>query len=216
MSKVAAKTYKLEGKVTQISEPREVKSKFGDRMVSDLTLQMKSGTKVRVSFWNADITEYEGATIAISKCLYKDVYKGVGQYSTTKATEVQVLKAGTGKKEEVAGEPEGEPDDGDTDADTAPTAGEPEGDEAPEETVEEAPKATKTKTTKTTTKTATKTAGFTVEAAAITKVEALAKAAFDIAGRVAPEVISNDPRAFQALAVGLLINLEKEQYHQTK
>jgi hypothetical protein len=217
MAKTATKTYKIEGKVLEVYEPRQVDCKFGSKVVTkdvtDLLLQTKSGSKVKLCFWETDCSEYEGATILVTKIVYKGEYKGTAQYSSTKDSEVQILKAGTAKPaQDDAAEPEGiEPD-----TDSEPEVGEPEQEAVAETTegVPEAPPPPKAK--KATAKKVAPTATSGISDAVKTAVTDVYTVAFEIATAVAPKTVKDEARAFQALAVGIAIELAKKDYFDKK
>lgn len=209
------KTYRLEGRVLNVYDPRTVKTKWGSSECSDMNLQLKSGTKVRVSFWNQDIAGYEGATVLISACTFGGDYKGTPQYATTKNTEVQVLKAG-----KAAAKPEAEAEQEEATPEVAEpeTPGEVEAEETGDADPEPAP-APKTVAKKTTVKKAAKTAAATAPATyvvhpdAVAEITALAAEANRIANYTADPTIKADPKALQGWASTIFINLGTKNFY---
>ena len=240
MAKGNGKTWTLRGKVTKVYEPREVVIKYGSnkvvKNVSDLYLQLDAGAKVKVSFWDIDVSHHEGSVICISALTYGGKYKDVPQYSSTKETKITVTKKGALASEEPEdATPEGatleeEPTFG---GDGAPAEDVPEGavEEAaeaavPEEEPVETPAPVKAKpavkpAVAAKPKVAAKTAAakpapakstavpYAVPARVIEVITAEAHTACDIADVVAPEIVKNDPQAFQALFATIFISIGK-------
>lgn len=225
-----AKTYSLRGKVTKVYEPRQIKTKWGSKEVSDLYLQLDSGAKVKVSFWDSDISHHEGDVVVISALTFGGKYKDTPQYGSTKQTTISVSKKGNAVVAEPASpegaELEAEPTFGD---DGAPEEDAPEGVEetVPEEEPVETPApAKKVATVKPVVAPKAKVAPKAVvkpavvvtpgvyvvspEAIAITK--ALAVAATELAESIAPDGVKENPQAYQALFATLFINLGLKDY----
>jgi hypothetical protein len=238
MAKGNEKTYSLRGKVTKVYEPREVVMTFGGKKVvkevSDLYLQLDNGVKVKVSFWDTDISHHEGSIVVLSALVFKGKYKDVPQYSATKETKISVAKKGAGAAK--AEEPEDEQPEGATleevpqfGEDGAPVEEVPEGaiaeDEEPagaEEEVAETPAPVKAKVAAkpkaTAVKKVTKTEPdvYVVSPSAIAVTKALAHAACDIADEVAPEIVKENAQAYQALFATIFINLGLKDYKENK
>lgn len=231
-----AKTYSLRGKVTKVYEPRTIKTKWGTKEVSDLYLQLDSGAKVKVSFWDTDVSHHEGDVVVISALTFGGKYKDTPQYGTTKQTTISVSKKGNKAVEPASDQPEGaeleaEPTFGN---DGAPEEEAPEGaveetpgaavpEEEPVETPAPAKRASAAKPAavakpKVAPKAAVKpvaaaTPGvYVVSAQAVAITRALAHAACDLADEVAPDQVKENPQAYQALFATLFINLGLKDY----
>jgi len=236
MAKGNGKTYTLRGKVTKVYEPREVVMNYGGKKVvknvSDLYLQLDAGAKVKVSFWDIDVSHHEGSVVCVSALTYGGKYKDVPQYSSTKETKISVTKKGALAPEEPEDvSPEGatleeEPTFG---GDGAPEEETPEGaveeapqDAVPEEEPVETPAPAKAKTAaKPTAATKPKVAAkpaakptavkeaYVVPAKVIEVITAEAHAANDIAEAVASDLVKTDPQAMQALFATIFISIGK-------
>jgi hypothetical protein len=238
MGKSNEKTYSLRGKVTKVYEPREIVMNYGGKKVvkevSDLYLQLDAGAKVKVSFWDTDISHHEGAVVVVSCLVFKGKYKDIPQYSSTRETKISVTKKGAAAPVEADEEqPEGatleaEPTFG---ADGTPEEEVPEGaveegaaeESVPEETPVEEPAPVKAKAVakpaavakpKVAVKATAKVvdAGYVVSPEAIAITVALAKAANEIVNDIAPKTIAENPQALQALFATIFINLGLKDY----
>lgn len=224
------KTYSLRGKVTKVYEPREIVMRFGGKKVvkevSDLYLQLETGPKVKVSFWDTDVSHHEGAVVVISALVFKGKYKDTPQYSATKETKISVTKKGA--KAVEAEEPADDTPEGAEPETEEPTFGEdgapaeePEGataeDEEPagaetEDSEEPTPAPAKpARKPKATAK--PKVTGHTVSPDAIATVKAVALAAQEITDEIAPAIVKKDAQAYQALFATIFINLGLKDYH---
>jgi len=228
------KTYSLRGKVTKVYEPREIVMNYGGKKVvkevSDLYLQLDAGAKVKVSFWDTDISHHEGAVVVVSCLVFKGKYKDIPQYSSTRETKISVTKKGAAAPVESDEEqPEGatledEPKFG---GDGAPEEEVPEGaveesaeESVPEETPVEEPAPVKAKpvakpavAAKSKVKATPATpAAYTVSPEAVAITVALAKAANEIVENIAPKIIAENPQALQALFATIFINLGLKDY----
>ena len=224
------KTYSLRGKVIKVYDPREVVMRFGNKKVvkevSDLYLQLETGPKVKVSFWDTDVSHHEGSLVVISALQFKGKYKDTAQYSATKETTISVTKQGkpvpAAVPEEVEESPEGATLEGEPTfgADGAPADEAETG--APEEVEPEPVKVVRKKSLKPLTlpplKTASKTiadVGHTVDPEAIAIVESVAIASQEIVDRIAPAIVKKDAQAYQALFATIFINLGLKDYHSS-
>lgn len=241
MAKGNGKTYTLRGKVTKVYEPREVVMNYGGKKVvknvSDLYLQLDAGAKVKLSFWDIDVSHHEGSVVCVSALTYGGKYKDVPQYSSTKETKISVTKKGALQPpdEPADATPEGatleeEPTFG---GDGAPEEEAPEGAveevteaEVPEETPVETPAPVKAKPAAKPAvvakpKVAAKpvaakpvaakptAAAYVVPARVIEVITAEAHAAADLAELVASDLVKTDPQAMQALFATLFISIGK-------
>lgn len=236
----SSKTYSLRGKVTKVYEPREVVMNYGGKKVvknvSDLYLQLDAGAKVKVSFWDIDVSHHEGSVVVLSALCYNGKYKDVPQYSSTKETKISVSKKGALAPEEPAEATaegatlEEEPTFG---GDGAPEEEAPEGAveesteaEVPEEEPVETPAPVKAKPAAkpaavakpkvapkaAPAKAAPATAapkGYVVPARTLEVITAEAHAAADLAELVASDLVRTDPQAMQALFATLFISIGK-------
>jgi hypothetical protein len=224
------KTYSLRGKVTKVYDPREIVMNYGGKKVvkevSDLYLQLEAGAKVKVSFWDTDVSHHEGAVVVVSCLVFKGKYKDIPQYSSTKETKISVTKKGPAAPVEADEEqPEGatleaEPTFG---ADGSPEEEVPEGaveeESVPEETPVEEPAPVKAKpaakpaaVAKSKVAVKAKAAGYVVSPEAIAITVALANAANEIVETIAPKTIAENPQALQALFATIFINLGLKDY----
>lgn len=227
------KTYSVRGKVTKVYEPREIVMTYGGKKVvkevSDLYLQLDAGAKIKVSFWDTDISHYEGAVVVVSCLVFKGKYKDIPQYSSTRETKISVTKKGTAAPvADDEEQPEGatleeEPTFG---SDGAPEEEVPEGavedcaeESVPEETPVEEPAPAKVKAVakpaavaKSKVAVKAKAAGYVVSPEAIAITVALANAANEIVETIAPKTIAENPQALQALFATIFINLGLKDY----
>ena len=233
MAKGNVKTYSLRGKITKVYEPREVVMNFGGKKVvkevSDAYLQLETGPKVKVSFWDTDISHHEGAVVVISALQFKGKYKDVPQYSSTKETKISVAKKGKAQPSEETEEDVPEGAEPETEEPTFGDDAEPEGavaeDEEPVGAETEDPevpppaKAKATASRKVKGKAIRGTASeqpataHIVSPVAISTVKAVAIAAQEIVEEIAHPSIKKDPQAYQALFATIFINLGLKDYH---
>lgn len=226
------KTYSLRGKVTKVYEPREIVLAYGGKKtvkeVSDLYLQLETGAKVKVSFWDTDISHHEGSVVVLSALVFKGKYKDVPQYSATKETKISIAKKGSAPAKEAVPEEDEQPEGATLEEvpqfgeDGSPAEEVPEGavaeDEEPagaeEEVAEEtpAPKAKVASKPKAVAKPKVA-AGHVVSTSAIETVKAVAVAAQAIADEIAPAIVKKDAQAYQALFATIFINLGLKDYH---
>lgn len=224
-NKAPEKTYSLRGKVTKVYEPREIVLSYGGKKVvkevSDLYLQLEAGAKVKVSFWDTDISHHENAVITITGLVFKGKYKDIPQYSSTKATQISVAKKGnSGPVEPEEDKPEGavpeeEPTFGSDGApEEVPEGATEEVEEAavPEETpVAEPVKAKVKPAPKPKVVAAPKVMAplSSVSAKSINAVTDLAIAAKFVADTIATDVVKENGQAYQALFATIFIALGK-------
>ena len=240
MGKGNGKTYSLRGKVIKVYEPREIVMNYGGKKVvknvSDLYLQLDAGAKVKVSFWDIDVSHHEGSVLVLSALAYNGKYKDCPQYSSTKETKISVSKKGVLAPEEPTDATaegatlEEEPTFG---GDGAPEEEAPEGaveesEAVPEEEPVETPAPVKTKAVvktavvakpkvapvavKPVAKAAPAVAApkaYGVPARTIEVIYAEALAAADLADLVASDLVKTDPQAMQALFATLFISIGK-------
>lgn len=236
-STVAGSLYKLRGKVLKVYDPREVILNYGGKRVvkevSDMSLQLPTGAKVKVSFWDTDVSHHEGSTVDISKLQFKGRYpatsNGVPQYSGTKGTTISVVgKAAARPAAEPASpegaELEGEPVLKDPEVpEGAEAEAEPEDQEVPCEAGE--PEAEPEPAPAPVKRTVRKVAApdtpekkraahaYVVDANALATLTAIGAEAIRIAGYTAPASIKEDPKAFQGWASTIFINLCTKDYY---
>lgn len=186
---VNEKLYALKGTATKIYEPREVPLTFGGKKVvkyvSDMYLTLASGSQVKVSFWDTDISQYKMREVSISSLAFKGKYKDMAQYSSTKHTQISAI-GGEEAPEEEAPDVEFEEE------------------QAPEGAEEEATAPVKTAKVST---------AYVVDPKAIEQTVTLAEVAMDIAQKVAVDIVKKDPVAFQALFATIFINLGLKDHH---
>lgn len=90
------KIYTVQGHVDTVYEPQTVQSASGGRKFTsektDVILRTPKGGKVRVTFWNQEVSKsIEGADVSITNLAYKGVYREVNQFSSTKESKIHVL-----------------------------------------------------------------------------------------------------------------------------
>lgn len=195
------KTYTLSGKVEKVFAPRPVKTPYGTKTVSNMLLALDNGAKVKICFWDIDISHHEDSVVTVSGLSYKDKYNDVPQYSSTKTTKIE----SEGGYEELEAIPPG------ATPDAKPEFGEPE--EVTKEVAEKIfrgeedvpsnPKVVAEAVHKV----------FAVSPQAIEETVALASVAVDIAEKKAPEIVKGDANAFQALFATIFINLSTRDYY---
>lgn len=227
----ASKTYSLRGKVTKVYEPREVVMTFGGKKivkeVSDLYLQLDAGARVKISFWDTDVSHHEGSVVVVSCLVFKGKYKDMPQYSSTKETKISVAKKGNSAPvESNEDQPEGatleaEPTFGE---DGSPEEEAPEGaveesvpdETSPEEVVPVVAKKAVVKKVVTAKPVTTTKVVYTVSPKAIAVTVALAKAANEIVETIVTKTIAENPQALQALFATIFINLGLKDYAEQK
>jgi len=226
-----SKTYSLRGKVRKVYPPRQIKTKWGSKEVSDLYLILDSGAEVKISFWDTDIAHHEGSVAVINALNYTGKYKDIPQYSSTKETKISPTNRAESEPEsEQESNPEGatleaQPEFGD---DGAPEVEVPEG--AEEENVMPVAVAKKvwkesaaplTPVTKAATAEKRNFKPAVVISAPVVVVKsqidskvlettvALAQAAMEIAQTVSTDLVAKDAQAFQALFATIFIRLDR-------
>ena len=219
------KTYSLRGKVVKVYEPREVVQTYGGKKrvseVTDLYLTLDSGAKVKVSFWNTDVSHHEGNRVVITGLVFKGKYQNTPQYSSTKESKITVATKGAAAP--VAAEPEDETPEGAV-LEDEPQFQEPEGAEPEQGTdepiegaepeVEPTPAPKKRAVKKTAAKPAEDAPAVAViHPDAIAEITALAGEAIKIAKYTADPIMLKDPEAFQGWASTIYINLSTKNYY---
>jgi hypothetical protein len=216
------KLYGLKGTVKKTYEPREFRKVYGGKEVvkhvSDMYLILETGSEVKVSFWDIDISAYgEGAVIKISSLSFKGKYKEMPQWSSTKNTKIEQVSAG---KEAPEAQPEEEMADG-APEEVIPEGAQAEGEEeAPAEmTASRASAILKTGTDPVVAKPAAKPAAkaaapvaYTVNPKVIEATVTLASVAMDIVDRISNDLVKSDAQAYQALFATIFIELGKKDY----
>lgn len=202
MAKTKKKRFKIRGRVVKVYDPREVEVYGTTKEVSDVELKLENGKKIKVSFWDQDVSGIEGCKVLITYVVDKGVFRGMKQYSSTKDTEVEVLekskKAVDDDAEEVDEDEElAEPDDS-----------EEEDDEEEEE--EEKPKKKKMGRKP---KKAKKSSDAEVDEDTVELVTALATKAWEICEEVAPENVADDAQAYRALFGNIFTTLGTKDYY---
>lgn len=194
------KLYTLKGTIRKVFEPREVKMTYGGKAVTkyvtDCQMHLEAGAKVKVSFWDTDVSEYEGKMVTISSLAYKGKYKDVPQWSSTKTTKIHA----EGDAAEEADE--------ELDEMGLPKEDVPEG--AVSEDEEQAPPVMTAKKASAILKgedVPKVSAPYTVHPKAVEQTVVLAETAMDIAGNIAVKIVKADPVAFQALFATIFIQL---------
>ena len=201
MAKTKQKRYKIRGKVVKVYDPREVEVYGKTKEVSDIDLKLENGKKIKVSFWDQDVSGIEGCKVLITYVIDKGEYKGKKQYSSTQDTEVEVLEKAV---EEDADEEEAEEQE-----EKQEEVGEPDDEEEEDEEEEEEPKKKVAKKTKK----AKKTSEAEVDAGTITLVQALAESAWAICEETAPEHVKESAEAYRAYFGNIFTTLGTKDYY---
>ena len=192
--------YKLRGKVLDVYNPRSANVRGVTSQVIDVSVQMETGTKVRISFWNRDPSCGPGDKILVTHLVDKGQYRGTQQYSATGNTQIEILESAA-------------PEQGPAEPQEDPPVGEPEGEEVGEVQVPTPAPAVKPVAKKAVVKPAAKSV---VSGVAVTLVLELAEAALYICSQVSPDDINVNPQAKQAFFATIFIALSKENYFATQ
>lgn len=94
------KIYTVQGHVDTVYNPQTIPCERGGKKFTsektDVILRTPKGGKVRVSFWNQEVSKsIEGADVSITNLAYKGVYREVNQFSSTKESKIHVLNGST-------------------------------------------------------------------------------------------------------------------------